>query len=55
MGFFNRKTKKEKLNAQYEKKMEESFRLSKINRRESDRLIKEAEDLLEEIKREDEK
>jgi hypothetical protein len=54
MGFFTRKSRKEKLQAEYKKKMEESFRVSKINRKAGDALIREAEDILEEIKKEDE-
>jgi hypothetical protein len=52
MGFFKRKTKKEKLQAAY--KMEESFHMSKTNRTASDALVKEAEDILDLIKKEEE-
>ena len=51
MGFFSRKSKKEKLNEQYKKKLEQAFKMSTSNRTESDRLTKEANEILEEIKR----
>jgi hypothetical protein len=51
MGFFSRKSKKEKLNEQYKKKLEQAYKMSTINRTESDRLTKEANEILEEIKR----
>lgn len=54
MGFFTRKTKKEKLQEAYKKKMEESFHMSKTNRAASDALVKEAEDILDLIKKEEE-
>ena len=51
MGFFSRKSKKEKLNGQYKKKLEQAYKMSTSNRTESDRLTKEANEILEEIKR----
>tara|TARA_Y100001954_G_C15795917_1_gene597582 strand:- start:87 stop:251 length:165 start_codon:yes stop_codon:yes gene_type:complete len=48
-GFFKTKTKKEKLTDMYYKKKEQAFKLSKTNRKESDRLEKEASDILSEI------
>ena len=49
MGFFTRKTKKEKLNDQYKKKLEQAYKMS--TRTESDRLTAEANEILEEIKK----
>ena len=51
MGFFTRKTKKEKLNDQYQKKLEQAYKMSTSNRTESDRLTAEANEILEEIKK----
>jgi hypothetical protein len=51
MGFFSRKSRKEKLNEQYKKKLEQAYKMSTSNRTESDRLTKEANEILEEIKR----
>jgi len=51
MGFFTRKSKKEKLNIKYKKKLEEAYKMSTVNRSESDRLTQEANDILEEIKK----
>ena len=51
MGFFSWKSKKEKLNEQYKKKLEQAYKMSTSNRTESDRLTKEANEILEEIKR----
>ena len=51
MGFFTRKSKKEKLNDQYKKKLELAYKMSTSNRSESDRLTKEANDILDEIKK----
>lgn len=44
--FFKRKTEKEKLTVLYRKKKELAFKMSKINRKESDKLEKEANDIL---------
>ena len=46
---FKRKTKVEKLQDKYDSLMEESYRLSKINRTESDKKYLEANELLLEI------
>ena len=51
MGFFTRKTKKEKLNDKYKKKLEQAYKMSTSNRTESDRLTAEANEILEEIKK----
>ena len=51
MVFFTRKSKKEKLNIKYKKKLEEAYKMSTVNRTESDRLTQEANDILEEIKK----
>lgn len=51
MGFFTRKSKKDKLNDQYNKKLEQAYKMSTSNRTESDRLTAEANDILEEIKK----
>jgi len=46
---FKRKSEKEKLIELYNKKKEQAFRLSRTNRKESDRLEKEANDILNKI------
>ena len=51
MGFFTRKSKKEKLNDHYKTKLELAYKMSTSNRSESDRLTKEANDILDEIKK----
>ena len=48
-GLFKRKTEKEKLMELYTKKKEQAFRLSRTNRKEGDRLEKEANDILSKI------
>ena len=48
-GFFKKKTEKEKLTELYNKKKKEAFVLSKSNRKESDKLEKEAYDILQKI------
>ena len=45
-GLFKRKSEKEKLLDLYNKKKEQAFQLSKTNRKESDKLEKEANDIL---------
>lgn len=52
MGFFKRKSKKEKLQKKYEKKLVEAHKMSHSNRKESDRLIQEAELLLKQMENE---
>ena len=51
LGLFKpwRKTEKEKLEELYLKKKEQAFRLSRTNRKESDKLEKEANDILDKI------
>ena len=48
-GLFKKKSKKEKLQELYNKKKEQAFKLSRTNRKESDKLEKEAYDILIEI------
>ncbi|MEM0517170.1 MULTISPECIES: Lacal_2735 family protein [Aequorivita] len=48
-NIFNRKSKAEKLHAQYKKLMEESFKLSTTNRKLSDSKVSEAEAVLQQI------
>ena len=48
-GLFKRKSQKEKLLDLYRKKKELAFKVSKINRKESDKFEKEAADILIEI------
>ena len=48
-GLFKKKTEKEKLLVLYKKTKEKAFLLSKTNRTESDKLEKEANDILEKI------
>ena len=50
-GLFKKKTKKEKLLDLYNKKKEQAFKLSRTNRKESDKLEKEANDILIEIEK----
>jgi len=50
MGLFKRKSEKEKLSIAYMKKLEQAKRISTVNRSESDRLTKEADDILNKIK-----
>ena len=45
-GLFKRKTEEEKLMDLYQKKKERAFKISKIDRQESDKLEKEANDIL---------
>ena len=48
-GLFKRKSKKEILEAKYKALLEESFKLSKTNRAQSDQKQAEAQDVLKEI------
>ena len=50
-GIFKKKSKKEKLQDLYNKKKEEAFKISRTNRKESDKLEKEANDILMEIEK----
>ena len=52
MNFFRRKTKKEKLQKEYEAKLAESHKMSTINRKRADELIYEAEQLIKQIENE---
>ena len=46
---FKRKSEKQKLIELYNKKREQAFRLSRTNRKEGDRMEKEANDILNKI------
>ena len=48
-GLFKKKSEKEKLTKLYKKLKEQAYVLSKTNRRESDKLEKEASDILEKL------
>ena len=48
-GLFKKKTEKEKLTKLYKTIKEQAYVLSKTDRRESDRLEKEASDILEKL------
>ena len=48
-GLFKKKTEREKLLETYKKKKEEAFNLSKINRKESDKLEQEAYEISKKI------
>ncbi len=48
-GIFRKKTKKEILQAKYEKLMKEAFELSRINRTEGDRKYSEADEIMKKI------
>lgn len=50
-GLFKKKSKKEKLLERYNKKKEQAFKLSRTNRKQSDKLEKEANDILLEIEK----
>ena len=50
-GLFKKKSKKEKLIELYNKKKEQAFKVSRSNRKESERLEKEANDILIELDR----
>jgi hypothetical protein len=49
MGLFSRSSTKEQLQKKYAKLMEESFHLSKVNRKASDEKVAEAEVVLKQI------
>lgn len=49
MGFFTKKTEKEKLGEQYQKLQKESFELSTINRKLSDQKAFEAEEVMKKL------
>ena len=48
-GIFRKKSKKEKLLLKYNKIKEKAYKMSKVNRKESDRLEYEANNILKEI------
>jgi hypothetical protein len=48
-GIFKKKSPIEKLEAKYQKLMEEAYRLSTINRRESDQKTAEANEIFKQI------
>jgi hypothetical protein len=48
-GLFKKKTEKEKLQEQYQKLLEKSYKLSHTNRTESDKVALEADELLKKI------
>ncbi len=50
LGLFKKKSEKEKLNEKYMKLLEDSKRMSTSNRSEADRLVAEAEKILDRIK-----
>tara|TARA_Y100000389_G_scaffold128174_1_gene125555 strand:- start:1277 stop:1447 length:171 start_codon:yes stop_codon:yes gene_type:complete len=52
-GLFKRKTEKEKLQVKYESLMKEAFRLSKVNRTQSDQKYFEADQILKRIESND--
>ena len=49
LKIFKKKSKVEKLNDQYKKLLEESYKLSKTNRRLSDSKVAEANEILKQI------
>jgi hypothetical protein len=48
-GLFKKKSEKDKLEELYRKKKEQAFRLSRTNRKEGDRMEKEASEILNKI------
>lgn len=54
-GFFKKKTEKEKLEAKYLKLLDQSYKLSHRNRKASDLIAMEADKVLEEIEKLNEK
>ena len=48
-GIFKKKTKKEKLQLEYQKLLNEAFKLSKIDRKKSDQKTYEANQIMNEI------
>jgi hypothetical protein len=52
MNFFRRKSKKEKLQKEYRRKLEEAHKMAAINRKRSDELIYEAEQLIKQMENE---
>ncbi len=52
MNFFRRKSKKEKLKKEYEQKLKEAHKMATVNRKRSDELIYEAEQLIKQMENE---
>lgn len=50
-GLFKKKTEKEKLQEQYKKLMDESFKLSKIDRTASDQKYSEAQEIMDRVEK----
>jgi len=48
-GLFKKKSEKDKLEELYRKKKEQAFRMSRTNRKEGDRMEKEANEILNKI------
>ena len=48
-GLFKKKSEKDKLEELYRKKKEQAFRMSRTNRKERDRMEKEANEILNKI------
>jgi len=51
MGLFSRKSPKEKLEERYRSLMEESYKLSTVDRKRSDAVRAEAEEVLRQLER----
>ena len=52
-GLFKKKSEKDKLEELYRKKKEQAFRMSRTNRKEGDRMEKEANEILNKIDKSD--
>ncbi|MGB0777740.1 MAG: Lacal_2735 family protein [Flavobacteriaceae bacterium] len=50
-GLFKKKSEKEKLHDQYNKLMKEAHELSKINRKQSDQKVYEAEQVMQKLEK----
>ena len=49
IGIFRKKSRKEKLEKEYKKLMEQGYKLQSINRAESDKMYQEAQKVLDKI------
>lgn len=49
LGLFKKKSRKEKLEKEYKKLMEQGFKLQSVNRAESDKMYQAAQKVLDEI------
>lgn len=49
LGLFRKKSRKERLELEYKKLMEQGFKLQSINRTESDKMYQEAQKVLDQI------